>query len=272
VYAVAAEEPSGMAELARLTVPDERGVRRLVLARPAKANAMSPEMVEAVEACLERAFAAPPRVLVVEGEGRNFCAGFDFDGFEALSDAELLYRFVRIEQLLARVRYAPFPTVAAVRGAAFGAGADLVAACTFRVGMTGARLRFPGFRFGLALGTRHLTHLIGPQRAREILLAAEIVSAEQALRDGLLTDLVADAAEWSRRVDQRIALCAEVDAASAVTLLRNVLPETRDADLADLVRSAIRPGMRARIAAYRAQSAQAGRDAADERSSPGERA
>lgn len=261
-----------MAELARLTAPDARGVRRLVLTRPAKANALSPEMVDAIDACLDAALAATPRVLVVEGEGQNFCAGFDFDGFDTLSEAELLYRFVRIEQLLARVRYAPFPTVAAVRGAAFGAGADLVAACTFRVGMTGARLRFPGFRFGLALGTRHLAHLIGPQRAREILLAAEIVSAEQALRDGLLTDLAADGPEFSHRVDQRIALCADVDAASAVTLLRNVLPETRDADLADLVRSAIRPGMRARIAAYRAQSARAGRDGTDNRSSPGDHA
>lgn len=77
--------------------------------------------------------------------------------------------------------------MALVHGAAYGAGAALVAACTYRVSAPTARFRFPGFRFGVALGTRHLAHIVGAQHARSILLANRVVSAEEEVAIGLAT-------------------------------------------------------------------------------------
>lgn len=238
---------------ARVQLLDEPGSssrRRLLLARPEKANALDAGMVEALAGALERVAADPPALLVIEGGGRNFCAGFDFTGFETASEGDLLWRFVAIEQMLARVRALPCPTVAVVRGGAFGAGADLVAACTFRLALPGARLRFPGFRFGLALGTRALAALIGQQAAREILLSGEIVDRDRALAIGLCTAAVEESA-LAVAIEAIEARYAGLEPAAAALALRNTQPATADADLADLVRSVARPGVHARIAAYR---------------------
>ena len=109
--------------------------------------------------------------------------------FETLSTGDIIDRFVAIEQSLQELRAAPFVSVGVAQGAAFGAGGDIVAACTYRIGSARTRFRFPGFQFGVALGTRHLTHLIGVQQARGILLENRIVACDEALANGLLTHI-----------------------------------------------------------------------------------
>jgi enoyl-CoA hydratase len=229
----------------------DAGIRTLRLDRADKANALDPEMVEAIGAALDDIVAQPPRLLVLEGSGRNFCAGFDFTDYQAVSDGELLGRFVSIEMLLQRLRTLPCVTVACVQGGAFGAGADMAAACTFRLGLPSARFRFPGFQFGLALGTRTLSALIGQQAAREILLSGEVVDSARALSVGLLTDIVDSADASAAAVASINGRFARLDAPSAMLALRNTSVQAGDADLADLVRSVMRPGLKQRIAAYR---------------------
>lgn len=229
----------------------DAGLRTLRLDRADKANALDPEMVEAIGAALDDIVAQPPRLLVLEGSGRNFCAGFDFTDYQAVSDGELLGRFVSIEMLLQRLRTLPCVTVACVQGGAFGAGADMAAACTFRLGLPSARFRFPGFQFGLALGTRTLSALIGQQAAREILLSGEVVDSARALSVGLLTDIVDSADASAAAVASINGRFGRLDAPSAMLALRNTSVQAGDADLADLVRSVMRPGLKQRIAAYR---------------------
>lgn len=229
----------------------DAGIRTLRLDRADKANALDPEMVEAIGAALDDIVAQPPRLLVLEGSGRNFCAGFDFTDYQAVSDGELLGRFVSIEMLLQRLRTLPCVTVACVQGGAFGAGADMAAACTFRLGLPSARFRFPGFQFGLALGTRTLSALIGKQAAREILLSGEVVDSARALSVGLLTDIVDSADASAAAVASINGRFGRLDAPSAMLALRNTSVQAGDADLADLVRSVMRPGLKQRIAAYR---------------------
>jgi len=130
-----------------------QGLCTLTLNRPGKSNALNAELVDALLQALERCSLDNTRVLVVTGAGKNFCGGFDFTDYERQSEGDLLQRFVRIELLLQRLRRAPFVTIAAVSGAAFGAGADIAAACTFRLARPQSRFRFPGFRFGVALGS-----------------------------------------------------------------------------------------------------------------------
>ena len=239
---------------ALLSEPDPRGVRTLTLARPDKANALDARMVERLHALLDQ-IGPETRLLVLRGEGRHFCGGFDFAGVEDQSEGDLLLRFVRIQDLLSRLRGSRHATLAFVHGAAFGAGADLVAACTWRVGTMKARFRFPGFQFGLALGTRRLAALIGAQRARQLLACNEELHALAAHECGLLTELM-DEPSFAPRPAELARLAGGLDAVALATLLRLTDAPADEADMAELVRSAARPGLHARIARYR--QAQAG--------------
>jgi enoyl-CoA hydratase/carnithine racemase len=246
-----------MAELshadALLGPADASGVRTLTLNRPAKANALDAAIVRRVHALLD-AIGDETRVLLITGAGRNFCGGFDFAGHEQQSEGDLLLRFVEINELLGRLRRAPYATVAWVNGAAFGAGADIAASCAFRLGAPRARFRFPGFRFGVALGTRRLAEVIGAQRAREVLAANEELNAGQARDCGLLNDVL-DETALASRVAQISQSIAGLDPVALRTMLGMTSEQTGDADLADLVRSVARPGIHARIARYREASA-----------------
>ncbi len=172
-----------MSPPAMLSAPGANGLRTLLLDRPDKANALSSDLVEAMHARLDE-IGTETRALLIRGQGKNFCGGFDFAGHEQQSEGDLLLRFVRINELLARLRRAPFLTIAWVSGAAFGAGADIACACALRLGAANARFRFPGFQFGIALGTRRLAAIVGPDRARAILLHNAEVGATDALAYG----------------------------------------------------------------------------------------
>lgn len=242
-----------MSETARLSEPDARGVRTLVLQRPDKANALSAELVDALHACLD-AIGSETRALLIRGEGKNFCAGFDFSGYEEQSEGDLLLRFVRINELLARLRAAPYATLAWVHGAAFGAGADIACACAARIGAPGARFRFPGFQFGIALGTRRLAAIVGPERARSILLRNEELDAQSALQCGLLNQLSVHA-DPGPAADELMAWIGGLDAPSLRALNALTDADDPDRDLAELVRSAARRGLQTRIKDYRARAA-----------------
>jgi enoyl-CoA hydratase/carnithine racemase len=223
-------------------------IRMLTLNRPEKANALDTGLTEALLRAVELAHADGTKALVLCGAGKNFCGGFDFTGYEKQSAGDLLHRFVRIELLLQRLRRGPLVSVALVHGAAYGAGADLAAACTYRVAAPTARFRFPGFQFGVALGTRHLARIVGAQQARSILLANRVVPVAEAAAIGLAT----------HRAEQPDAAAILGEVASAGRdavegILRLTTEDTDDNDLADLVRSVSRPGLHERIARYRGE-------------------
>ena len=224
-------------------------LRLLTIDRADKANALDGRTVEALAERL--ASAVDDRAPVAfTGEGRAFCGGFDLSGVEAQSHGDLLLRFVRIESLLQAIQHSAVATFALVGGAAFGAGADLAAACAYRIGSRQAKFRFPGFRFGVALGTRRLANLVGQDTARSILLEAKTVSAEQALDFGLLTHLV-DHSDLALTAEGLLQTHKGLSQAATSNILSLTTQDTRDADIADLVRSLAPDGLHDRIATYR---------------------
>lgn len=224
-----------------LQVQRDGGVLALTLARPALGNALSAELVEALLAQVQSAGADPTlHTLLLRGEGRHFCTGLDLSTLEAESDGSLLHRVVRIETLLAALWHAPLRTVALAQGRAWGAGADLFAACETRAALPGATFRFPGAQFGLVLGTRRLAERIGTDRARALVTEGGELDAAGALAAGLANATEAPALEAPR-----------VDARTAAALRAATREDRRDADLAALVRSAAEPGLKARLTAYR---------------------
>jgi enoyl-CoA hydratase/carnithine racemase len=239
--------------MSALLVKREGATTRLTLNRPEKANALDAEIVEALHAAVAQAHTDDTRLLVLRANGRNFCAGFDFTGFEAAAEAELLWRFVRIEQLLQSLYHAPFATLALAQGRNIGAGADLIVACESRVAAPDATFRMPGLAFGLQLGTRRLGQRIGADRARALLAGLHTLRAEEALAQAFVTELAA-MESWPA-VEARAANTAAALAPPARQRLnRATVLDTRATDMADLVASVTVPGLKDRIRAYRSTS------------------
>lgn len=237
--------------------PDAEGIKWLVLDSPQRANALNEQLVEGLLRNVSAAQHDGTRVLAIRGNGKNFCAGFDLSETQTEDETRLLYRFVKVEELLQAMRYAPFITVACTHGAAFGAGADLVAACDYRVGLRDCRFRFPGFQFGIALGTRQLVRLIGPDRTRDTLLRNRIITAAQAFEWGLLTQIVETSEEFHGIVSDITRESARLTTEALTQLLALTREDTRDQDMADLVKSAKREGLVDRITAYQAATRKA---------------
>jgi enoyl-CoA hydratase len=236
----------------------------LTMQRPDRANAMNAELVEALLSVFESESALPSgtRLVVLRGSGSTFCSGFDFGDLEQQSDGDLLLRFVRIETLLQRIVRAPFLTIALAHGRALGVGADLFAACTIRIAAPGTLFRFPGWRFGLALGTARLIDRIGADAAREVLLEATTIDVEQARSLGLVTT-VAGRGAWDDLIAQQQARLAatSLDVPAFRQLVEMSMQHadrstTADgAALAALAQTASRPGLRDRIARFRRDEA-----------------
>lgn len=227
------------------------GIARIRLDRPEKGNALSTQLVAALAAHVTDAV-ADPRVhtIVFSGEGRHFCTGFDLSDLESVSDADLLQRFVQIELLLDAVWRAPVRTVALAQGRTWGAGADLFAACDVRLAAPDATFKFPGAGFGLVLGTRRLAVRVGRDEARRLTCDGGALDQAQALRAGLAS-AGAEAGEDS--LAPWLA-APPVDRATVAALRTATAEDGSDADLAALVRSAARPGLKERIQAHRART------------------
>jgi enoyl-CoA hydratase len=255
------------------------GIACVELARPARGNALSAAMVETLLAALERAFDdRGVHTLLLTAAGRHFCTGFDLGDLERASDGDLVLRFARIEALLDAIWRAPVRTAAIAAGRTWGAGADLFAACDLRLAAPDANFRFPGAGFGLVLGTRRLAERVGTDRARAWVADGTTIDANAAAAAGLASRIAAPPAALSDEDDKtRAAAWREaigpppaIDCVTLAAIRAASRPAggpgadaLADADLAALVRSAARPGLKARIVAYR-DSAQR-RSAAPER-------
>ena len=243
------------------------GVCTVTLNRPGAGNALSAELVAALESSLDAAAARRARLLELRGEGRQFCTGFHLSGLDHETDDSLLARFCRIELMLQKVHRAPFPTLAIAHGRTVGAGADLFAACTHRLAAPGSQFAFPGASgFGLVLGTRRLVQRVGAERARRWVETGVGVGFDEALASRLATGALADpsgADDIARCLSAASAPAVPASAASALVAAATAAdtpfldaalaasdPVHDHADLALLVRSAAVPGLRARIAAY----------------------
>jgi len=230
-------------------VAQEDGCWTFTLSRPEKRNALSAELVDALIEAVARAHAGAARVLVFRGEGKNFSAGFDFSGVEAQSEGDLLLRFVRIEELLQLIASSPCMTVGLAHGRNFGAGVDLLAVCRYRVASADATFRMPGLRFGLVLGTRRFAAIVGASRARTILESSSTFDVGEALEMGFVEKIV-ERDGWAEAVREAGSAASALDDVTRASLYRVLSQADDNADLADLVRSAARPGLKARIADY----------------------
>jgi len=177
------------ADTPQLTV--DGTVATLRLRKPAVANRLSPHDLDALRAHLETVN-GDERILVLRfvAEGKYFCSGYDISSLAADSAPSSLYFGATIDL----VEAARPVTIAAVQGGVYGGGTDLCLACDFRLGTPQADMFMPATRLGLhfyAGGmTRYVTRL-GVDQAKRLFLTADRIGAEEMLRIGVLTELVA---------------------------------------------------------------------------------
>jgi enoyl-CoA hydratase len=185
--------------------------------RQERRNALSGELCDELRAQLEAH--RDLRAIVITGAGSAFCAGADLvTRFEpAASEAEYPVDSFRpaFELVLDAIVDHPVPVIAAINGAAMGAGMQLAVACDIRVAIPGAKLAIPGGKLGVHLSARNvwrLAMLAGQGAARDFLLAGRTVNAQEAFGMGIVQRLADDA------VDAAFVVAGEIAASAPLTV------------------------------------------------------
>lgn len=177
----------------------DEAITVVTLDRPERRNALDHATLGELTDVLAAAAARPTRVLILTGASGHFCAGADLQGVEDATFATLL------QGVLDRLVNVSFPTIAAIEGAALGAGTQLAVACDLRVATADASFGVPAAKLGLMVNhwtVQRAAALLGPSTARAVLLAAEVVRGDQALRLGLVNreGSLPEALAWAEQI------------------------------------------------------------------------
>ncbi len=188
------------------------GVAVVRLDRP-KVNALSMALLDQLRQAADELIADPPGAVVVTGGDRVFAAGADITEFGGADEARRIGGLFR--DALGAVAAIPRFTIAAITGVALGGGCELALACDWRICADNARLGQPETLLGLIPGgggTQRLPRLIGVARAKEIICTGRQVKAEEALRIGLVDEVVPAGDVF----DRALAKAAELAAGAVV--------------------------------------------------------
>jgi len=245
------------------------GVLTLTMNRPEARNAMSGEMMAALEAAAEKASTDPEvRCLVLTGAGGAFCAGGDVKG-QAKAAAERksgtpvsveqrvygLRQGMRLVELLAQM---PKPTLAVIPGACAGAGLGMALACDLRVAADSAKITTAFAKIeasGDYGGSYFLPRLVGAAKARELYFLSDIISGAQAAELGLVNHAwpAAELPDRAREFAQRLA----TSATAAIGYMKRNLNAAGEASLAQVLDMEAEHMVRTMMTEDHAQAAQA---------------
>jgi enoyl-CoA hydratase/carnithine racemase len=174
-----------------IDVEDEGALRIITLDRPDKANALTREMLAALADTVERATADHTvKVVVLTGRGKVFSAGADLDEARAGLATDGVW-----ERLSGAIADSPILTIAALNGTAAGGALGMVLACDLRIAVPGAKIFYPVMKLGFLpqpSDPGRLAALVGPARAKLILMGGARIEAPEALAIGLVDRLAED--------------------------------------------------------------------------------
>lgn len=182
------------------------------LNRPAKRNAISDALLQALEARVAEA-QRQARAMVIHGHGPCFCAGLDLSEHRARTAEEVFHHSRGWHRVFRALREGPIPAIAAVHGACVGGGLELAAACHIRVADATAIFALPEGTRGIFVGggaTVHVARLIGAARMADMMLTGRTLDAAAAERVGLVTyaEPAGEALSRARAVAARVAEAA----------------------------------------------------------------
>jgi enoyl-CoA hydratase/carnithine racemase len=190
-----------MAPLVRLDIAD--GIGTIRLDRP-PVNALNDALTAELQAAAEAAAAADEvRAVIVYGGEKVFAAGADIKEMADAGYVRMSSRAGRLQAAVGAVAAIGKPVLAAITGYALGGGLELALACDFRIAGEGARMGQPEILLGVipgAGGTQRLPRLVGPSRAKDLVFSGRMVDAAEALRIGLVDQVVPDGSVYETAV------------------------------------------------------------------------
>lgn len=210
-----------------LVVEKETPVAWLKLNRVKVHNSLNSDLLKALQAtCRDLAEDKDIRVVILTGAGTKvFCAGADLTERKGMSEGQVLDYLNLIQSTMLAIEQLPQPVIAALNGSAFGGGTELALACDLRIMTEEAVLRLTEVRLGIipgAGGTQRLSRLIGKSRAKEMILTARPMGAQEALNLGLVHKTVPpaerDAAEHDELRKQALNWAKEIATAAPLAL------------------------------------------------------
>ena len=205
-----------------LTLAHDGRVATITLNRPDKRNAISYELIDELLNALGEVEQSDAQALIITGSGKAFCSGMDLDNLKSITGrtAEENRKDSQTMGLLFRSIYEfPRPTIAAVNGPAVAGGCGIATLCDFTLASTEAKFGYTEVRIGFlpAIVSAFLIRQIGEKHARDLLLTGRIISADEAFRMGLATEVVAPEQLQSRARELAAQLLENSPASLAAT-------------------------------------------------------
>ncbi|HEY0004248.1 MAG TPA: enoyl-CoA hydratase-related protein [Pyrinomonadaceae bacterium] len=213
------------------------GVALITLNRPAALNALTMQMGREFLGATDEARERGARAAILTGAGRAFCAGGDLREMQQMAEREGRIEAFFDEPLrllhdcVLQIRRMPLPVIAAVNGAASGAGCNLALACDLVVASESARFNQAFIKIGLTPdcgGTFILPRLVGMRRATELLMTGEVVDAGSALEMGMINQVVPD--EKLLETAQALALQMASAPTAAISRIKELLDQSATND------------------------------------------
>ena len=220
-----------MCTIASIIFEEHDGLARVRLNRPAKRNALTKEMLEHLARIFKDITERRDlRVVILSGEGGAFCAGTDIGELTLLDEEGARSASERGQEVCGLIENCGVPVIAALDGVAAGGGCELAISCHLRVATTRASFSLPETKLGVIPaygGTQRLARITGSGRALEMMLAGATLTAEEALRLGLVNTVVAPA-QLSAAAE---ALAGEISALAPLAIRACLQAVTRGQDL-----------------------------------------
>lgn len=204
-----------MSDFEHIQVETRGGVDILTLNRPDALNALSPKMVEELNAYFAHLHDRPDcRVVVMNAKGRAFCAGLDIkENSEPSDDTRVLKAYktqTKIGNIYRKMRSCPQPIIALAQGAACGGGLSLMLASDVRYGAPSLKLNAAYIKIGLTgcdmASSYFLPRIVGASMASEMILTGRFIYADRALASGLISEIV----EENALLDKGLAIADEM--------------------------------------------------------------
>jgi enoyl-CoA hydratase len=181
-------------EFKTIKIEFSEGIAVLTISRPEALNALNSQVFEELDAFITSLENKPEvRVLIITGEGKSFVAGADIAEMANMNQEEGRQFSFKGQAVFNRFESLKIPVIAAVNGFALGGGCELAMSCDFRIASNKAKFGQPEVNLGLIpgyAGTQRLSRLVGMGNALFLLTTAEVISAEEALRIGLVQKVV----------------------------------------------------------------------------------
>jgi enoyl-CoA hydratase len=181
-------------KLTQILYSQTNGILRATINRPEKLNALNFQVIDELQSLFNYAASTGIKGVILTGAGEKaFVAGADIKELSSLSQDQALNLALKGQKLFKQIEDMPKPVIAAINGFALGGGCELAMACHIRIATENARFGQPEVNLGIIPGyggTQRLTQLVGRGKALELMLTADLISAQEAKTLGLVNHVV----------------------------------------------------------------------------------